>query len=521
MTRKDSLSSESGRLVPDISSVQVRSIHGQLAAGNQDSLAWSWNGLIAFGCQTQVVVAETKEPHLNVVQTLNKHKYLISTVKWPRDASLRLASADIKGNIIVWDVIEGSVLTMVSGDSKELKSIVSIDWVKGDTGGGKNPTGTYILVLYSSNTLVLYDTELGDVTWKKSFASNALEYNLKDISLDPFSKSTACASLTAANTQNMLHCCFAQFDGLMSNNVRIKRYQLYVLSDGSTQANSPVKSPRMQLAIKMVANSLSKSDQEENSNYLLEYKQLILNPSRRHEVVLLFAREIVIINLQNVQIMTVIATERNSSPVVELYPCRQRCGLFSLHESGNVIFRLLQHNSRFEDHINTNVTELTYSTVCHSEGIRLTKQNRIVGFAVSPMCETRVALLLNNGRVLIKQIVKRIPETRSDVPVTLCELFPVEYYNAKQAEHNQLKEKFKLVQSQLMGALLTPTVIKSCPPITKYNWRYHRPLLAVGDANGSIQIFDLSTGRLEKEFAGKWPSAGRVHFSLMKHFSSL
>lgn len=518
MTRRESTASDAGgsggggsggRLVPDsISSVPVRSIHGQLAVGNHQSLAWSCNGLLAFGCQTQVIVADTQR--LQVIQTLDRHKHLVSMARWPTDASTRLASADIKANIVVWDVIEGTVLTAIAGDAKELKSILSMEWLKG-TSNGKNPTGAYILVLYAANTLVLYDTEQGDAIWKKNFAATAaVEYSLKHMSLDPFTKSSASMSLTATSAQNV-HCCFAQFDGLMSSSVRIRRYQLYVHNDGQSAAtaaataNSPLKSPRMQLAIKQVATGLGKSDQEVASNYMLEYKSLTANKARRHEVIFLFAREIVIVSLQNVQIMTVIATERNSSPVVELYACRQRCGLYSLHESGNVIFRLQQASARFEDHINTTVTELTYTTVCHSEGIRLTKQNRIVGFAVAPGCETRVALLLNNGRVLIKQIVKRIADDGDDDhgrSLSLADLFPLDYYNAKLAEQHQLKEKYKLVQSQLMGALLTPTIIKSCPPITKYNWRHHRPLLAVGDTSGSIQIYALSSGRLEKEFAG-------------------
>lgn len=291
----------------EIVSVPTRTIHGQLAQGNHDSLEWSWNGLLAFGCQNQVVVAETRD--LNVVQTLDKHKYLVSKVKWPQDNTMKLASCDVKGNIVIWDIVEGKLLTMILGDAKDTKNIQSLEWVKGDPAGGRNPSGTYILVLYASNLLVIYDTELGQVHWKKAFASghSHIDYNLKDFSLDPFSRSNIILSLTPSTSQN-IHCCFLLIDNYLSSAAKMKRYQLYVRSDNPL-ANSPMKSPRLQLAVKQVADSLSKGDGEENSNYLLEYKQITHHKSRRNEIVLVFPKEVVVVNMTNLQIMTVIPSK--------------------------------------------------------------------------------------------------------------------------------------------------------------------------------------------------------------------
>ena len=39
------------------------------------------------------------------------------------------------------------------------------------------------------------------------------------------------------------------------------------------------------------------------------------------------------------------------------------------------------------------------------------------------------------------------------------------------------------------------------PPATLRNWKFYKPLLGVGDANGSVQIFDLSTGKLYRELS--------------------
>ena len=44
-------------------------------------------------------------------------------------------------------------------------------------------------------------------------------------------------------------------------------------------------------------------------------------------------------------------------------------------------------------------------------------------------------------------------------------------------------------------------VMKMCPPLTVKNWQYYQPLVAVGCANGTIQICDVSSGLIKKELA--------------------
>lgn len=44
-----------------------------------------------------------------------------------------------------------------------------------------------------------------------------------------------------------------------------------------------------------------------------------------------------------------------------------------------------------------------------------------------------------------------------------------------------------------------PTVMRMCPPATVRNYTFHKPLLAVGNKNGIIQIFNLTTGELYRE----------------------
>lgn len=52
---------------------------------------------------------------------------------------------------------------------------------------------------------------------------------------------------------------------------------------------------------------------------------------------------------------------------------------------------------------------------------------------------------------------------------------------------------------RLITAKSGPTTLRMCPPATLRNWKFHKPLLAVGNVSGTIQIFNLSSGKLYRE----------------------
>jgi hypothetical protein len=47
----------------------------------------------------------------------------------------------------------------------------------------------------------------------------------------------------------------------------------------------------------------------------------------------------------------------------------------------------------------------------------------------------------------------------------------------------------------------SPTTMRMGPPATLRNWKFHKPLLAVGNANGVVQIFNLASGKLYREIS--------------------
>ena len=44
-------------------------------------------------------------------------------------------------------------------------------------------------------------------------------------------------------------------------------------------------------------------------------------------------------------------------------------------------------------------------------------------------------------------------------------------------------------------------VMKMCPPLTVKNWQHYQPLIAIGCANGTVQICDVAYGLVRKELA--------------------
>ncbi|GLJ59616.1 hypothetical protein SUGI_1515930 [Cryptomeria japonica] len=47
----------------------------------------------------------------------------------------------------------------------------------------------------------------------------------------------------------------------------------------------------------------------------------------------------------------------------------------------------------------------------------------------------------------------------------------------------------------------SPKILRMGPPATIRNWKFHKPLLAVGNASGVVQIFNLDSGKLYRELS--------------------
>ncbi|KAJ8361510.1 hypothetical protein SKAU_G00180350 [Synaphobranchus kaupii] len=93
----------------------ARTLTGTLNLQNKTAVDWGWQGLIAQGCHSSILIIDPKTAQ--TIQVLERHKANVVKVKWSRENyhhslsspySLRLASADAAGKIIVWDVVSGT-----------------------------------------------------------------------------------------------------------------------------------------------------------------------------------------------------------------------------------------------------------------------------------------------------------------------------------------------------------------------------------------------------------------------------
>lgn len=57
------------------------------------------------------------------------------------------------------------------------------------------------------------------------------------------------------------------------------------------------------------------------------------------------------------------------------------------------------------------------------------------------------------------------------------------------------------IACRTIKAKSSPTTMRMGPPATLRNWKFHKPLLAVGNASGFVQIFNLATGKPYRELS--------------------
>ncbi|CAL4175372.1 unnamed protein product [Meganyctiphanes norvegica] len=558
--------SQTSATVPQIPSniqrVVSRTIPGPVnTQHNKGALDWGWQGFLAYGAQTVVVVVDPVT--LQYTQTLSKHRSHVVKVRWRKTHhyhqisapySLVLASADNSGCIIIWDVNNGEALATLQDGTK---SVTEMEWL------GKMDGSEHLLAaLHPPYSLVIWDTRHNTKLWKKSYTETLLSFDF-----DPFhyNKMTfLCGGCVLFVDDFSLRKC-------PSSNGK----KFYI----STARNSPGRSTSGSLPSS--ASSSSLSDQEKTGNrlrkkmkdlvtigevkpkddsiQLAECLQLVYHRTVRDQLLLLYPREVLVLDLAINQTVGNIAIERSMSPFVQIVSCCQRDVVFCLHETGAISghFRrrqlpVVSTIDRERDAWIANdpalaaeqYYEVMYDKKCQSEHLRLNKASRPTGMAVNPVTEKDVALVLGDGRVAFKEIMRShkavIPLERTplftpgakmgEIPTGL-NINDNHFSVTKQtADHTicppqtslsdmikpawalppvgKLDEdighclNLRVLMTGLMPSMSPPPqVIRMCPPLTTRNLKEYVPNLAVGTHTGSIQIFNIATGVLEREFA--------------------
>ncbi|XP_054019507.1 WD repeat-containing protein 11 [Dryobates pubescens] len=501
----------------------ARTLTGALSPPNRGAADWGWQGLIAYGCHSLVLVVDANTAQ--TLQVLERHKGSVVKVKWAKENyhhnvgspyALRLASADVTGKIIVWDVATGTARCEIQ---EHAKPIQDMQWL-----WNQDASRDLLLAVHPPNYIVLWNADTGTKLWKKSYAENILSF-----SFDPFDPSHL-ALLTSEGIVFISD--FSPSKAPASSGKKV-----YISSPHSSPSHNKLAAATgAKKALDKVKILISNEKPSAESVTLNDCLQLSFLPSKRNYMLLLYPREILILDLEVNQTVGVIAIERTGVPFIQVIPCFQRDGLFCLHENGCITLRVRRSNCSItgtpsEEPDAEPVQELIYDLRSQCDAIRVTKTVRPFSMVCCPVNENSAALLVSDGRVMIWELKSSLSgrTARSSSssasplysPVSFCGI-PVGAFQNKLpdlsldnmigqgtiAGEEQLKNsvvqevhlKF-LLTGLLSGLPLPPFAIRMCPPLTTKNIKQYEPILAVGTSNGSVLVFHLTSGLLHKELS--------------------
>ncbi|XP_036121102.1 WD repeat-containing protein 11 isoform X2 [Molossus molossus] len=502
--------------------VSSRTLTGALSAYNKAAVDWGWQGLIAYGCHSLVVVIDSGTAQ--TLQVLEKHKADVVKVKWARENyhhnigspySLRLASADVTGKIIVWDVAAGIAQCEIQ---EHAKPIQDLQWL-----WSQDASRDLLLAVHPPNYIVLWNADTGTKLWKKSYADNILSF-----SFDPFDPS----HLTLLTSEGIVFIS----DFSPSKPPAGPGRKVYISSPHSSPAHSKLAAATgAKKALNKVRILITQEKPSAEFVALSDCLQLAYLPSRRGHMLLLYPREVLILDLEVNQTVGVVAIERTGVPFLQVIPCSQRDGLFCLHENGCITLRVRRSYSSVpttshEEPDPDPVQELTYDLRSQCDAIRVTKTVRPFCMACCPVNENAAALIVSDGRVMIWELKSaachRSSRNSSGLsplysPVSFCGV-PVGVLQSKlpdlsldnmiaqsavageeHPEGSVLQEVYlKFLLTGLLSGLPSPQLtVRMCPPLTTKNIKIYQPLLAVGTGNGSVLVYHLTSGLLHKELS--------------------
>lgn len=147
---------------------------------------------------------------------------------------------------------------------------------------------------------------------------------------------------------------------------------------------------------------------EENVS-LVDCLQVAFVRSYRHHLFVLYPKEILILDLNIMQAVGSIFLERNTSPFVQVFACKQRNIIYCLHENGCISVRSCQHKS-LPDTVSPSPLEVpeqlevNYTIQALSEPLRTSRSCTIHELLVCPVTEMRVVVLMSDGKLLLWEL---------------------------------------------------------------------------------------------------------------------
>ncbi|XP_075922520.1 WD repeat-containing protein 11 isoform X1 [Petromyzon marinus] len=521
----------------------ARSLPGALHANNRLAADWGWQGLLAYGCHSLVMVVDPRTAQ--TIQALDKHKATVVKVKWARENyhhdacapySARLASGDASGKIVVWDVAAGGARCEIQ---EYTKPVQDMEWL-----WSQDASLDLLLAVHPPNLLVLWNADTGTKLWKKSYAENIISF-----SCDPFDPS----SLALLTSEGMVFV----HDFSPSRPPPSAGRKVYISSPSSSPAGAAAAAGRAPTGARRALNRVKTLITDEKPSVegvlLTECIQMSYLPAHRSHMLLLYPREIVILDLEISQTVGIVAIERSGVPFLQVIPCRQRDALFCLHENGCTTLRVRRPNRpsvpvpapadeagaslpphpkprarALSQQVDCVSADVVYELRCQSDAVRVTKTVRPMALGCCPVGENAAAMLVSDGRLLVWELhatrgcgqggssqllsplsfcgalagpcTPSLPDLSLDSAFGQCLVFADERSARPPGPQQEVSLRF-LLTGLLSGLPPPPFVLRMCPPLTTKNLEQYQPLLAVGTSSGSVLVYHLTSGLLYKEFS--------------------
>ncbi|KAI8499468.1 WD repeat-containing protein 11 [Branchiostoma belcheri] len=340
---------------------------GALHHQNKGASDWGWPGLLAYGCQNFVVVVDTRT--VQVIQTLDRHKTNVVKVKWARENyhhdlnlpyTLRLASADSHGRIVVWDVSQGLIRADFYDGTKPVQAfkrgqtegcLVPIK-ILGDGAamtarddGGGNGAGdgagylewlstqdacpTLLAAIHPPSSVVLWNADTGTKLWKKNFNETLLSF-----AFDPFNPT---------NMTLLANDCILFVSDFTTSRPPAGTGRRFYISNPASPVNAGAAEGgrsaerrtggrsalrrNFKLLVGDVKDSTNKelldsvfstSKGGEDTVTLNECLQLMYLRSCRNHLLLVYSKELLILDLEIKQTVGIVAIERSGSPFLQV-----------------------------------------------------------------------------------------------------------------------------------------------------------------------------------------------------------
>lgn len=154
---------------------------------------------------------------------------------------------------------------------------------------------------------------------------------------------------------------------------------------------------------------MSHTNRQEENVPLVDCIQVAFVSSYRHHLLVLYPKEVLILDLNIMQAVGSIHLERNTSPFIQVFACKQRNIIYCLHENGCISVRSCQHKS-LPDTVAPSPLEvaeqldINYTVEALSEPLRTSRNCTIHELLVCPISEMRVVVLMSDGKLLLWEL---------------------------------------------------------------------------------------------------------------------